>query len=177
MGNGRRSCFVLTIGLLVGALVACTNDPAPKSENSGPQTQLPRIQVSQSESTPPPAPTAEIAEFCRALREYRLKRETLIDRFNEINATDDYFGSVTQSELQELLNLEDAARSVHVVPPPVGGSDRTSRMNALFVTVKAADQRFVDAIRTHDYAAHQSAREEANAAAEELHQLLDSTCP
>ena len=74
------------------------------------------------------------------------------------------------------VDLEVAARSVSIPLPPAGSGDGASRMNTLVLTLKAADERFVAAIRTNDYAAHQAAREDANAAAEELHQLYDSLC-
>jgi hypothetical protein len=159
--------------LAAAVLVGCGGDSSElESENAALRTQL-----AQHTAVPPPVSTIDVLfDFCQAVGEFRLKRDALIGRFNELNATDQYFGSFTQSETQEILDLEVAARSVSIPLPPAGSGDGASRMNTLVLTLKAADERFVAAIRRNDYASHQAAREDANAAAEVLHQLYDSLC-
>jgi hypothetical protein len=169
----RRLGLGLILVLVAAAIGACRDESsALRSQNSALRTE-----VAQPSETASAAPAPDIVEFCRATREFRFKREALIARFNQINATDDFFGSVTGREEQELLELEGAARGIRVALPSQGVSDQLSRMNTLVLTLKAADERFITAIRTDDYAAHQSAREDANAAGEELHQLFDASCP
>jgi hypothetical protein len=155
------------------SLVACgDHDSGLISQNSDLRTQL-----AERTRTPASIPTPDGSAFCQAVGDFRQAREALIARFNEINATDEYFGSITPSEEQEIVRLEIAALNVPIPLPPNGSSEGYSRMNALVLTLKAADQKFVAAIHNKDYAAHQAAREEANAAGEELQQLHESLCP
>ncbi|MEO8540240.1 MAG: hypothetical protein ABI577_10910 [bacterium] len=165
--------------LLAGAVVAssigfvaCGDDSSQlKTDNSDLRTQL-----AVRTETPASIPTPDTSSFCQAVTDFRAARGALIERFNQINATDQYFGSITPSEERDIQDLEIAALNIPIALPQAGSSG-ILRMNTLVLTLKATDQKFVAAIHTKDYAAHQAARDEANAAAEELQQLQESLCP
>ncbi|MBE0609047.1 MAG: hypothetical protein IH609_06690 [Dehalococcoidia bacterium] len=173
---------LLMVATVALSAIGCSGDDddlaALRTQVAGFQTQLAEPTPTPTPTRAPSAtPTPDARGFCAAVGDFRDKRQTVVDRFNELNTERSRFENFTKADNEELANLLQTARSVFVPLPPKDAEGRFERMNTLVLALKAEDDRLVSSIKRIDSMAFGQAREASNALSEELEQLHISLCP